>query len=213
MDKEDHPSVKEVVVEKVKEVVQAVKEAVSDKSSDKGKDEKQGDKNAKTVVAVNRGDPKTAFDQRENSQHSKAPVKAPEPTTKKMLFLTSPDHSNVFDLGSTTQVNYFYDTSMGFPYDKVIAVYDSSTKKLLSATGYVTTFLDKVPDMTGMTLLSEGERSDGTLAYQLYVSPTTESGGYTLVRLDYEYVDGVISLITQTVVQPLDPKKVKLPQF
>ena len=169
-----------------------------------------------TVVAVlekakqssQRGDPKTDYSQSENRQHSSKAHEAKKHPRK--LDLSTPAVSHFFVSETTVQANYSYDPAD--PYEMVIVIYDAVTKRPLSATGYIPTMLDTLPDLSSMTLVSSAVRSDGTLASQRYQTFPDATGAYTQVSLTYDET-GALTSIVQTFVQPLNLKKVKLPEL
>ncbi|GEM_PF-3419949 len=158
-----------------------------------------------------KGDPKTGYVRDENRLHASRHALvtgAPSTSDRKPLMLRDYVSSRTFEYEDSLLMIYEYDTSETLPYGTVRVVYDKATEKVVSATGYTTTVLDSVPDLSSMTLVSTAVRADGSLSYQTYESAASD-GTITRVRIDYSVGNTVY--VQQTIIDPIE--KALLPRL
>lgn len=142
-------------------------------------------------------------------RHKKASKKIPG--VQKMVDLTEwRSSSTTYDAESNTVTTYFYNTTSRNPYDTVVVKYDAATGKALSATGYINSPADPSMDLSQYTLTSTLYYSSGAVARKIYESAPSRYGTVLRVTLRYDS-GGQMYDASQTVVQPLNLKKVKLP--
>lgn len=108
------------------------------------------------------------------------------------------------EIDSTLIQFYYYETSKKNPYDTIRVVYDSQTKKILSATASRVTLLDSPPDISGMELVYTAYRA-GSIATQTYQSVPDADGTTTYKTLYYD--SGIFSYAVERLVQPLAVKR------
>jgi len=157
-----------------------------------------------------RGDPKTDFSKSENRNHSKANKETkPGYKANKKINLTNWVETTTDIIGTDTAKTFYYSPSNANPYDKVVAVYDTNTMTLMSATGYISTTLDSVPDLTGMALTYYNEFTNSRL--EVYESAPDRFGGITQISLYYVYDTlGNVLYVTKLVTQPLNLTNIRL---
>lgn len=162
-------------------------------------------------VTPQKGDPKTSFSQSENKQHAKGKSGTHTGSPQRMYNLSNWISNSTTYEGSNVITYYFYDPNSNNPYNVVKVVVDSSVNEVLSITGYKTTVTQRTvqPDLTGSTLTFSAYRSDGSLAYELYSTTPDSDGVFTETKLQYD-TTGTYWYYSQTLVQPLDPGRVKL---